>query len=67
MLGLNHLLSPLPYQALQKLLKHYMQRKDKVLLFSMSTKVLWVVTLLVCVCVCGRVICVKVTIVLHNV
>ncbi|XP_062310171.1 DNA excision repair protein ERCC-6-like 2 [Osmerus eperlanus] len=27
-------------KALQKLLKHYMQRKDKVLLFSMSTKLL---------------------------
>lgn len=28
-----------PFQVLQKLLKYYLQKKDKVLLFSLSTKV----------------------------
>ena len=28
-----------PFQVLQKLLKFYLQRRDKVLLFSLSTKV----------------------------
>lgn len=29
----------LPFQVLQKLLKYYLQKRDKVLLFSLSTKV----------------------------
>lgn len=41
--SLGHLIdvnvSLFPFQVLQKLLKYYLQKKDKVLLFSLSTKV----------------------------